>query len=225
MPALVVPAVATTPTTSARGARRVQRGTERLSGEAVVVDRHGQRAHAEHAECLAHRGMASSLIATSGRSGASPPRRGRAVSRATISAERFPAEPPATKQPRRLRGAGLGREHGQRLVLGNDHACCLQPRGAVQRRARHEHVEEEGGLRGRGGDEREEPRAVTRHDGGANFSTKSSSTAAASLPSGRMRPPKTASSDSTRPPKSSDTGSIDRRSRQASTMRSVMPSS
>ena len=56
-----------------------------------------------------------------------------------------------------------------------------------------------------------------------SLSTKSFSTCAASLPSARMRPASSASSDATRPPKSSGTGSMRRRSRQAARMRSVMP--
>ena len=55
--------------------------------------------------------------------------------------------------------------------------------------------------------------------------TKTSSTCAASVPSGRISPASSASSDSTRPPKSSATGSMDRRSRHAARMRSVMASS
>ena len=58
-----------------------------------------------------------------------------------------------------------------------------------------------------------------------SLSTNSCSTSAASLPSGFMRPDSSASRDSTRPPKSSDTGSIDRRSRQAARIKSVMDSS
>ncbi len=58
-----------------------------------------------------------------------------------------------------------------------------------------------------------------------NLSTNSFSTCAASLPSGRMSPDSSASSDSTRPPKSRATGSIDSRSRHAATIRSVIASS
>jgi hypothetical protein len=55
-----------------------------------------------------------------------------------------------------------------------------------------------------------------------SFSTKSLSTSAASLPSGRISPASSWSSDSTRPPKSRATGSRDKRSRHAATIRSVI---
>ena len=86
----------------------------------------------------------------------------------------------------------------------------------MQRRARHEHVEEERGLGRCGRDERQEARAVARHDGGRQLVHEElAAPRPASLPSGRMRPASSASSDSTRPPKSRATGSMDRRSRQA----------
>ena len=59
----------------------------------------------------------------------------------------------------------------------------------------------------------------------ASLSMKSLSTWAASLPSGRIRPASSASRDATRPPKSSETGSMDSRSRHAAKIRSVMASS
>ena len=59
----------------------------------------------------------------------------------------------------------------------------------------------------------------------ASLSTKMRSTSAASLPPGVMRPSSSRSSDSSRPPKSRDTGFMLRRSRQYSTTRSVMASS
>ncbi len=59
----------------------------------------------------------------------------------------------------------------------------------------------------------------------ANLSVQSFSTLAGSVPPGVIRPVNSASSDDTRPPKSSETGSIDRRSRHAATIRSVIASS
>ena len=58
-----------------------------------------------------------------------------------------------------------------------------------------------------------------------SLSTNSCSTSAASLPSGVINPASSASSDSTRPPKSRATGSMDSRSRQAARTRSVIASS
>ena len=59
----------------------------------------------------------------------------------------------------------------------------------------------------------------------ASLSTNSCSTPAASFPSGVMSPASSESSDSTSPPKSSGTGSMDSRSRQAAKIRSAMASS
>ena len=58
-----------------------------------------------------------------------------------------------------------------------------------------------------------------------SLSTNTFSTWAGSLPSGRINPASSASSDSTRPPKSRATGSMERRSRQADRIRSVIASS
>ena len=58
-----------------------------------------------------------------------------------------------------------------------------------------------------------------------SLSTNSCSTSAASLPSGVISPASSASSDSTRPPKSRATGSMESRSRQAARTRSVIASS
>ena len=62
--------------------------------------------------------------------------------------------------------AGQVGEDPQRLVLGGHRSGGLDPRGPVQRRAGHHHVEQQGGLGRRGGDERQELRAVARHHGG-----------------------------------------------------------
>ena len=99
IPALVVPAVATTPITSdprgssrsaARSASPVRRWSSTGTGN-VSTPRTWQALPTEE--------WASSLMAIRGRSGASARRRYAVVSRATMSAERFPAEPPATKHP------------------------------------------------------------------------------------------------------------------------------
>jgi hypothetical protein len=53
-------------------------------------------------------------------------------------------------------------QYGERLVLRSYRTCRLQPRGALDRRARHDHVEQQGRLGGGGGDERQEAGAVAR---------------------------------------------------------------
>ena len=99
MPALVVPPVATTAiTSSARG------WASSVATSPVPVIRwssHGTRRASTPStrKAFPTEEWASSLMATSGRDGARSPMRCSAVSRATISADRFPADPPETKQP------------------------------------------------------------------------------------------------------------------------------
>ena len=159
-----------------------------------------ERLHPETWSALPTDECASSLTATSGCAGAvGVPRRCPAVSRATMSAERLPADPPATKHPPRRRGKpACAASTAERLVLGHDDAGRLEPGGAVQRRAGDEHVEEQRRLGRRSRDEREEARAVARDDGGRQLVDEElQHRRAASLPSGRMSPASSASSDST----------------------------
>ena len=99
IPALVVPAVATTPITSA------PRGSSRSAARNASPVRRWSRVGTGNVptpstrQALPTEECASSLMAMRGRSGASARRRCAVVSRATMSAERFPAEPPATKHP------------------------------------------------------------------------------------------------------------------------------
>ena len=57
MPALVVPAVATTPITSRTARIVAQGGPQRVAGEAMVARGHGERPDTEHVTGLAHRGV------------------------------------------------------------------------------------------------------------------------------------------------------------------------
>ena len=99
------------------------------------------------------------------RRGRPSPSRFLAVSRATASADRLPADPPETKQPPDVVGqAGLVGDQPQHGVLGGDRAGRLQPGDALDRRAGDQHVEQQAGLGRRGRDEAEEPRAVGRDD-------------------------------------------------------------
>ena len=66
-----------------------------------------------------------------------------AASRATASAERLPAEPPLTKPHPRTPEARRVGEQTQHLVLGADRAGRLEPRDALDRGARDEHVEQQ----------------------------------------------------------------------------------
>ena len=171
MPALVVPAVATTamtssargcPSSAARSAAPVSRW---------FVDRHGQRPDAEHVERLAHRGVG--VLAE----GDERTQRGVApapVPRRVAGHHRGPRGCPPSRRTRSSRrhrrgSPACGGQHAERLVLGHDDAGRLQPGGAVQRRAGHEHVEEQRGLGRRGRDERQEARAVAGDHGGGQL--------------------------------------------------------
>ncbi len=99
IPALVVPAVATTPMASSPLG-----WPARVAAKPSPVIRwfwHGtvNASTPSTASALPTDEWASSLMAMRGRSGAPPPRRWEAVSLATINADRLPAEPPETKHP------------------------------------------------------------------------------------------------------------------------------
>ncbi len=169
---------------------------------------------------------ASSLIAMSGRSGAAACRRWAAVSRATISAERLPADPPETKQP----PASLGKPARSASTPSAWFSATTTPAASSHEVPWRDEVETNmsksreafvgaAGMNDKNRGLSQETTAV------ASFSTKRFSTCAASLPPGRMSPESSWSSDSTRPPKSRETGSRDSRSRHAVTMRSVIASS
>ena len=164
MPALVVPAVATTPMTSSR------RWDPRAARPAAPSRSGGGRAVATVSvptpstwSALPTEECASSLRATSGRTGrvglAPVPRRVAGHHERRQVAGRTARHEAAAGA---LGQAGLRRQHAEGLVLGHDDAGRLEPGGAVQRRAGDEHVEEQRGLRRRGRDERQEARAVAR---------------------------------------------------------------
>ena len=164
MPALVVPAVATTAMTSSARGCPSQGGPQRQAGQAVVLGRDDERLDADDVEGLAHRGVGV-LTHRDQRTGGSDP--------AAPVAGRVAGHHEGREVPGRATGheapPGPGGQAGrpgddlEGLVLGDHDAGRLQPRGPVQRGARDEHVEEERGL-GRGGrDERQEAGAVARH--------------------------------------------------------------
>ena len=100
MPAFVVPPVATTAITSSpRGssAEGAPAGPDRSAGGR----RTGTSSDSTPRTCraLPTEEWASSLMATTGRSGAASPIRTPAVSLPTMRPDRLPADPPATKQP------------------------------------------------------------------------------------------------------------------------------
>ncbi len=165
MPALVVPAVATTAmTSSARGC------PSRAARSARPVSRWSSVGTTSASTPMTWRALpteewASSLTATSGlcRSEPAPPVAGR------VAGHHERREVPG-RAARHEAAAGPGGQAGrpgddlERLVLGDHDAGRLQPRRPVQRGAGDEHVEEERRL-GRGGrDEGQEAGAVARHD-------------------------------------------------------------
>ena len=141
---------------------------------------------------------ASSLTAMSGRAGPGRPRRCPAVSRATTRAERFPAEPPATKHPPAPGGSPASREmtsrawfsatttpaaSSQEVPCSDEHETNMSKRRAA--------------LVGAAG--MNDRKRGLSHDTTAvdSLSTKRRMTSAASLPSGRISPVRTEPSAST----------------------------
>ena len=169
---------------------------------------------------------ASSEMATSGCWGASAWRRCAAVSRATMSAERLPADPPDTKQPPAPSGSPACAASTPRAwfsatttpaASSQDVPCSEEHETNMSKRS--EALVGAAGMNDKKRGLSQETTAV------ASLSTKSLRTCAASFPSGRIRPSSSASSDATSPPKSSGTGSMDSRSRHAANIRSAMASS
>ncbi len=162
--------MATTPITSRPRFVIAQRGTQRVPGEPVLECRHGQDAHAEHVQGLADRRVRVGAdrdqrslrrvgLAPVGGGVAGDHERGQVAGRAAGD----------EAAARRRREAGLPCQHRERLVLGDHDAGRFEPGGAVERRARHEHVEEQRRL-GRGRrDEREEAGTVARDDRGGEL--------------------------------------------------------
>ena len=226
IPAFVVPAVATTAMTSPpRGSsRRAVRNASAVSRCSNV----GTCSAPTPSTCsaLPTDECASSLMATSGCSGAAAPRRWAAVSRATISADRLPADPPATKQPPASSGRPACAARTPRAwfsatttpAASNQDVPCREEQETNMSKRRDALV----GAAGMNDKNRGLSHDTTAVE---SLSTNSFSTCAASFPSGRMRPASSVSRDATRPPKSSATGSIDRRSRQAAKIRSAIASS
>ena len=165
-------------------------------------------------------------MAIRGRDGASARRRWAVVSRATMSAERFPAEPPATKHPPAPSGKPACSDSTPRAWF----SATTTPAASSQEVPwSDEHdtnmSKRSDALVGAAG--MNERKRGLSHDttARASLSVQSLSTWAGSLPSGPIKPASSASSEETRPPKSSETGSMERRSRQASMIRSVMAGS
>ncbi len=164
IPALVVPAVATTPTTDSSPA------SASVASSAAPVSRWssaGTSSGSAPITCraLADRGVGL-LADRDQRPGSDVRPRGPAVSRATRSAERLPIEPPETKQPPAESGRpAKPASTDEGLVLGPHRAGRLEPGGALERRARDDHVEEERRLGRHRRDEGQKPRAVRRDDG------------------------------------------------------------
>ena len=165
MPALVVPAVATTPMTSARrgssrSAARRAAPVRRWSCVATVsVPIPSTWRALPTDEC---RVLAQSNEGTQRCCGAAPVlgrvaghHQSRQVARRSTGDEAAACS---------LGEVRLRRQHPEGLVLGHHDASRFEPGRAVQRRARDEHVEEQRGLGGRGRDERQEARAVARDD-------------------------------------------------------------
>ena len=148
------------------------------------------------------------------------------MSRATISADRLPAEPPPTKHPpapagkparsARTRSAWFS---ATTTPAASSHEVPFSDEHETNMSKSSEAFVGSAGMNDKKRGLSQDTTAV------ASLSTNNFRTSAASLPSGRMSPASSASSDATRPPKSSDTGSMESRARQVSTMRSVIASS
>ncbi len=226
IPALVVPAVATTPITSdARGSSRsavrsaspVRRWLRTGTGN-VSTPRTWQALPTDE--------WASSLMAISGRRGASARRRCAVVSRATMSAERLPAEPPATKHPPAPGGRPACRDNTPSAWFSATTTPAASSQEVPWSDEQDTNMSKRSDALVGAAGMNERKRGLSQETTAkASFSVHSFSTWAGSLPSGPIRPASSASREDTRPPKSSDTGSMERRSRQASTIRSVMAGS
>ena len=143
-----------------------------------------------------------------------------------MSADRLPADPPATKQP----PASSGRPACAASTASAWFSATTTPAASSHEvPCRDEHdtnmSKSRDALVGAAGMNDKNRGLSTDTTAVDSLSTKSLSTWAASLPSGRIRPASSASSEATRPPKSSGTGSMERRARHAATMRSVIASS
>ena len=148
-----------------------ERRVEVLAGEAVVVGGHDQlldrRARAGPCRCSSARRPRSR---SAPRDGSTSGCLARPTSRPTVSPDRLPIEPPDTNAPPEPSGmpAWCGEER-QRLVLGDHDAGRLEPARPVETRAGDDHVEEQGVLGRRVGDEGEEARRVDRDDRRGQF--------------------------------------------------------
>ncbi len=157
-------------------------------------------------------------------------RRGRrrwpAVSRATTSAERFPAEPPATKHP----PAPGGMPASVAMTPSAWFSATTTPAASSQEVPCREEQDtnmskSRAALVGAAG-MNERKRGLSQETTAvASLSTKSCNTSPASFPSGRINPDTASPSAPLWPPKSSGTGSSASRSRQAARTRSAMASS
>ena len=216
MPALVVPPVATTPTTSAaRGwPSKVEASPDPVSRWSSHRTRRASTPNTWSA--LPTEEWASSLIATTGRAGARSPRRWPAVSRATISAERLPADPPETKHP----PAPSGRPASSPRTPSAWFSAATAPAASIQdvpwseeqattMSKSRDALVGAAGMNDRNRGLSQETTAV------ASSLSKISMMRRASVPVALMRPSRLASSDAAwAPPKSRGTGSRARRHRQ-----------
>ena len=210
IPALVVPPVATTPMTSPpRGwpssAARRPRPVSRWSSQGT-----SRASTPRTRSALPTEEWASSLMAINGRSGARSPMpvAGRVPGhhqRRQVSGRATRDEAPAGP----VGEPGQVGQDAERLVFGGHRPGRLHPRGALEGRAGHDHVEEEGGLGRRGRDEGEEAGAVARHHRGGQFVVEDLHDPAGvgavrvDQPVQAVRP----ASEAWAPPKSSGTGS------------------
>ena len=143
-----------------------QRGPQGLAGQAMVVDRHEERFDAEDVQRLAHRrvGLLADGHHRSLGGGVAHP--DPVVSRPTMRPDRLPAEPAGHEAAAGTLGqTGQVGQDPEGLVLGRHRPGRLDPRRPLERRAGHDHVEQQRGLGRRGRDEGEELGAVHR-DGG-----------------------------------------------------------
>ena len=135
------------------------------AGEAVVVGLDQQRVDAEHVQ-----GLADARVGVGGDGEAQQVRRDLGAIAASDVASDGEAREVAHRATRdecaarALGHSGALGEEGQGLVLGLDDAGRLEPAGAVEPRAGHDHVEKQRVLGGGVGDEGEESRRVDRDD-------------------------------------------------------------
>jgi hypothetical protein len=143
-----------------------------------------------------------------------------------MRADRFPADPPATKHPPAVDGSPASAASTPRAWFSATTTPAASSQDVPCRDEQETNMSKSSeafvGAAGMKDKKRGLSHETTAVD---SLSTNSFNTWAASLPSGRISPDNSGSSDSTRPPKSRATGSMDNRSRQAARIRSVIASS